>query len=309
MLRRKHRPASVLGSRRLGIEPLERRALLSGTPIHVDTFEDVSDPGDGLTSLREAIVEAADHAGDDRILLPKGHYGLEQGQLEINDPSGKLTIESGGAVIDAQGSSRVMYVSGAETDLRLEGLTITGGVIANDPAVDFGGGIFNDGGTVTVKNSRITGNLSNEGGGILNGGGGTLVLNNSVVSDNRAEADVFLRGNGGGIITDGIFGGTHEVTLINSRVTDNEAGNDGGGLWIGARDTVTLTNSRVTENEAANDGGGIFSGGSLTLRRSRVNENEAGNVGGGVLNAVGASLIRDKQSEVKDNDPDDIHFA
>src|SRR5262245_31199487 len=105
---------------RPALERLEDRTVPA--TILVNTFADVVDPSDGLTSLREAIALAADpatHAGDDTIVLPHeiggvaGTYALSPGLLIINDATGKLTILSDGgpATIDARGANRVFYVS------------------------------------------------------------------------------------------------------------------------------------------------------------------------------------------------------
>src|SRR5687768_13142257 len=118
-------------------ETLERRALLSATVTTVDTYADVTDPADGRTSLREAIAAAATRTGDDTITLPAGTYPLAQGQLHINDTSGRLTIrsEGGAATVDAGQlapgpDSRAFYLA-FMSDVELEGLTITGGRVIN----------------------------------------------------------------------------------------------------------------------------------------------------------------------------------
>ena len=52
---------------------------------------------------------------------------------------------------------------------------------------DSGGGIRNDGGTVTVSNSTFSGNSAGYGsGGIDNDGGGTVTVSNSTFSGNSA---------------------------------------------------------------------------------------------------------------------------
>ena len=70
------------------IEGLEARVLLSGTPIVVDTFNDITDANDGYTSLREAITQAAVDAGDDVIHLQAGTYALTGGFCGTNPPLG-----------------------------------------------------------------------------------------------------------------------------------------------------------------------------------------------------------------------------
>lgn len=88
---------------RLAVETLEDRTVLA--PIAVTTFADVV-ADDDLTSLREAVAEAAVVPGDDQIHVPAGEYDLDLGQLSIDDTTGRLTIKGVGGVatIDAQGA-------------------------------------------------------------------------------------------------------------------------------------------------------------------------------------------------------------
>ncbi len=58
--------------------------------VTVDTEQDIVDPGDSLTSLREAIEIANSQAGADRIVFDFGHEGpatiqLVQGELELTE--------------------------------------------------------------------------------------------------------------------------------------------------------------------------------------------------------------------------------
>ena len=312
MLRKNRRPTNF----RLGTEKLEVRAVLSGVPIHVDTFSDVIDPNDDVTSLREAIVLAVSTDHDDLILLPAGQYDLELGELQIVDAPGKLVIQSSGATIDAHDQGfRVLGVSGSETEVELNGLTITGG---RDTAADgsgLGGGILNDGSRLTINNSLVTGNVSNDGGGIQNRDGGVLLLENSVVSNNRSEDSVINHGNGGGIMN---LRGT--LIVMNSQVNDNVADRNtaappfftgalGGGIVsigsgvAGVVHSTTIINSSLSGNSADGGGGGIAIGslgassGTLTVINSTITDNTAAELdpvpdgprlerGGGIL-AVG----------------------
>ena len=64
--------------------------LASAPIITVDTFADIDDPNDGLTSLREALVLAAANPGDDIVQLPFGTYNMDYnlGAFAIDDSSG-----------------------------------------------------------------------------------------------------------------------------------------------------------------------------------------------------------------------------
>src|SRR5262249_20356751 len=153
------------------LEALEDRTVPAN--IMVNTFADVV-AADGLTSLREAIAQAATSPGADTIKLPAGEYDLNLGQLTINDASGAVTIKGidGVATIDAQGASRVIEIAAVST-AAFRDLTLTGGHGVG--YVDYfvyplGGGIFNSG-TLTLQGCTVSGNSGiflALGGGIFN---------------------------------------------------------------------------------------------------------------------------------------------
>jgi predicted outer membrane repeat protein len=106
------------------------------------------------------------------------------------------------------------------------------------------------------------------GGGILNMG--TLSVTNSTISGN----------NGTGI--NNWFEAT--LTLANTTVSDNTAGEAGGGIYnVG---TLTVTNSTVSGNTARAGGGGIWSQGPLTMTDSAVSGNTSRPGAGGLFLAA-----------------------
>jgi hypothetical protein len=259
--RRTRRP-TVLHRCRPGLECLEDR--VTPATILVDTFADVVNPNDGLTSLREAIALAADpasHPGEDNIVLPHEiggvarPYGLTLGQLTIDDPTGKLTIASVGdlTTIYPQVATRVFGVEFG-TEAEFIGLNIAGGQSFSEGEDGLG---------------RWTG------GGIANGG--TLTVRYSTLSHNYAGT------RGGGIWNSGT------LTVTASTLSDNTADFDGGGIWN--RGTLTVTASTLSDNSAASyDGGGIWNRGTLTVTGSDLNDNSADNGGGGIWNELGTLM-------------------
>jgi hypothetical protein len=265
----------------LTLERLEDRTVPATIPVN--TFADVVDANDGLTSLREAITLAADattHAGDDAIVLPHeiggvaGTYALSLGELAIDDATGKLTIMSDGgpATIDAQGASGVFEVF-AGSEVVFQGLTITGG------SADSGGGLYN-GGKATLTASTLSGNSAPRGGGIFNTGAATLTVTGSTLCDNKA-------GTGGGLFNDG-----GQATLTDSTVSGNSItgfGPGGGILNFGAA-TLTVTGSTLSHNSATlGAGGGIWNDATATFTASTLSDNSATR-GGGIFNVGGATL-------------------
>ena len=160
-------------------------------------------------------------------------------------------------VLDGDQAGRVLTINGGTTTLR----------------------------DLTVRNGRTTGRgLANIGGGIYVGS--AAILDTVLVTDNSADPDNF----GGGIEAD--FHSS--VTLIDSTVRGNTAGNSGGIDMFSSK--VSLINSTVKGNTATGatiDGclfdvihscaGGIWNyHGTLSLQDSTVKDNFADYRGGGL---------------------------
>jgi hypothetical protein len=119
-------------------------------------------------------------------------------------------------------------------------LSITSTAITGNGAGPYGngGGIYNNHGTVTVLNSTLSGNGSNEGGGIENLG--TLTLDNSTVRGNTVGAWFDDPGFVGGILNDG------QAVLTNCTVSGNSAHFAGGiatGGTLQTRNTIIAGNT------------------------------------------------------------------
>ncbi|MCP4543245.1 MAG: SUMF1/EgtB/PvdO family nonheme iron enzyme [Chloroflexi bacterium] len=148
-----------------------------------------------------------------------------------------------------------------------------------------GGGIVNHG-TLTLKNSVVSDNASNDGAGICNWGALTLI--NSTVSDNTADGIAppgYESGDGGGIKC---ARGT--LTLIRSTISDNKSenttlhfnGGSGGGVIVHPDCTAVFTNTTISNNRAASIGGGVYNGGTLSLVNCTISDNRASDECGGV---------------------------
>lgn len=171
-----------------------------------------------------------------------------------------------------------------------------------DDATNGGGGLFNDGGTLTVVNSTIEGNgalgASGSGGGIFSGGG-RLTVRDTALEDNaanRAGGGVEITGgtlsstgnsysgnmagdapgNGGAIHASGM--GT-SVAVRGDLFASNDAANQGGGLWVGDGVAATVTGSIFVGNTADGMGGGgalyAQADGDLTVNGTLFAANEA----------------------------------
>lgn len=109
---------------------------------------------------------------------------------------------------------------------------------------------------------------------------GDLTLTDTTLSGGYAWYDLGAShppnaSNGGGILSVG------RLTISGSRIVDNKAQQDGGGVAVLAGEAF-IEDSDISSNYAG-DGGGFVNQGQLTLRRSVVSDNR-GYVGGGILN-------------------------
>jgi hypothetical protein len=120
--------------------------------------------------------------------------------------------------------------------------------------------------------------------GIYNNGGYVTILN-STLTGNSAGQDA----DGGGISI-GSFKTPGGVTVINSTISGNSAPGGGGGIGI-SYGGVTLVNSTISGNSAGDVGGGIanFSGG-VQATNSTISGNSAGKIGGGIFSSGGVQL-------------------
>jgi CSLREA domain-containing protein len=258
--------------------------LLTSQPVSAATFTvtKTADTDDGVCdadcSLREAITAANAAAGDDTITFATSANGTITLAAELPSLSSNITIDGNGAantVLSGGNAFRLFFVASGAT------VTIQDVTIANGRSSDSGGGIRNDGGTLTVTDSTFSSNTADfggGGGGIFNASGGTLTVTDSAFSANSANF-------GGGI---GNVGGT--ATVTDSSFSSNSAV-DGGGIANSSFGTLTVTNSSFSGNSANDDGGGIANSsfGTLTVTNSTFSGNSAngtsGNTsGGGILN-------------------------
>lgn len=186
-----------------------------------------------------------------------------------------FSTQSGLSAIDGQGARRGMYVNGGLI------VTVDGFMIQNGQNGGGGGGIFSSATILTLNDSLVTNNKVDcgfscdvYGGGIYNNSG-TMIINNTTISHNTAD------GPGGGLFN---YGGV--LTLNNSVLFSNAAGANywGGGMY--GNGTMILNNSTVSGNTVIDgSGGGVFAWQNgptaLSLNNSTVTGNMA-SLGGGI---------------------------
>jgi hypothetical protein len=266
------------------LEALEDRCLPS-------TVMNLNDSGPG--SLRDAIASTPSGGTVDFQPGLSGTLPLTSGELAIGKD---LTIAGPGAgVLTVSGSHawRVFDIAGAFT-VGIAGLTVADGVA---PGPDYrGGGIYNNGGTLTVTDSTLSGNAARKltlpgggsGGAIYNGG--TLTVTDSTLSGNTVFAAVSGISFGGCIYN----GGT--LTVTDSTLSGNHADGPfsglGGCIYNGG--TMTVTASTLSGNSVHfGYGGGIYNAGTVTVTASTLYFNTAadeGGFGGCINNAFGGTM-------------------
>jgi hypothetical protein len=139
-------------------------------------------------------------------------------------------------------------------------IAAVGCVFDSNVAAGNGGGVYNNGSTLTIDRSTVTGNSALSGGGIFNRSG-TITATNDLVYLNTAT-------NGGGISNDATLG-VATLTLNNCTVSSNTVSGTGaaGSQIYNARQsaTATISNSTIVSNNVAVN----FSGGAV------YNDNDA----------------------------------
>nr|BAL54672.1 polymorphic outer membrane protein [uncultured Acetothermia bacterium] len=294
--------------------------VLWGSPALANTITvapgAVASANDGICSLVEAIyaanwdtavVDCPAGSGADIIeLASSSTYTMtfyvdgDEGLNGLPSITSQITINGNGATIERSSSLTCDLdgrVAGAEEfrifrvsstgNLTLNSVTLKNGCADGDNPGSYysirGGGIFNNGGLVTINNSTLSGNFALMGGGGIYNHNGTISINNSTISGNSTA--VGLDG-GGGIYSDGT------VTVTNSTISGNHANNRGGGI----SGSVTIINSTISGNQATNnsEGGGI-AGGSVRIVNSTISDNHANQGGasapGSPLSSIALSLI------------------
>lgn len=277
------------------------------------------DPNATADTLRAAVnsanILAAQNGADegpDVIVLGPGTYTLSDpntssapdngtaGELYVTDPN--LTIIGAGAgqtiIQAAPGFDDRIFGVAPGGGLHLQGVTITGGdatINTYDPNSGPGGGIYNDGGTLTLDNVDVTGNTANAGGGGIAITGGNTTLTNTTVSNNSAISNPNFASSGGGLnVVDGFINGKNApayITIQDSTFSGNTASDRGGAIASVA--TLCVMASSFNDNSAAGGGGAILNEGSATVVGSTFTGNSTPNGGGGILDESGATTATD----------------
>ncbi len=169
-------------------------------------------------------------------------------------------------------------------------LTVTGVTITNGRSLSLGGGIQN-GGRLTVSNSKITRNRASNGGGVANLGGARASISTTLLSQNTTAAV-----GGGGIIN---FG---QLTVFHGNILSNFAAINGGGVNTQPGGVSNINQTSVAQNTSGGQGGGLSNLGTTNLNGSQVRRNTGSNGGGIASSNANVNLVT---TIVRDNTPND----
>ncbi|HXG78677.1 MAG TPA: choice-of-anchor Q domain-containing protein, partial [Methyloceanibacter sp.] len=225
----------------------------------------VESPGGSGLSLREAIALANANEGADTITFDaslNGTIRLDGGDGQGGTIGGTFSITD---AVTIAGDGRILITG----DVNGDDITPIGDItdiFASQTAATLADNvrIFSANADLTLDGLVLTGGVTVfDGGAVFSNA--SVTLTNSTVSGNSA-------GNGGGVSA------ILDANIINSTISGNSALGEGGGINA---DTATLTNSTVRGNIAGDDGGGIWAN-TATLVNSTVSGNTADRDGGGM---------------------------
>src|SRR5262249_14251155 len=128
----------------------------------------------GAGSLQQAVLDAKGHPGADLIKFAGGLQGTitPASELSVTDD---LTIDGPGAgkiTVSGGNARRVFHASGATTDVAINRLTIANGLASVPAGPAFGGGLLNDGASVSLSKVILANNKAQSVGGYPGGRAG-----------------------------------------------------------------------------------------------------------------------------------------
>lgn len=251
--------------------------IVSGTPTPTPTpsqsaiVTNTLDSGPG--SLRQAVADVASGGSvtfsslfstPQTILLSSGEIRILK-NVNITGPGASLLTVSG------NNANRVFNIgqSSPGHTVAISGLTVANG---RAPDNDFGGGIEQNFGTLTLSDCAFTGNSAPEAstgiGGAIDFFDGVINISNCEIVDNSSTLS------GAGIAV------SNAVLNLSNTTVDGNDSSSGGGLHIVGGSAV-INGSTFSNNHAGNAGGAIFAQNcGLTVTNSTISANTADLVSG-----------------------------
>ena len=236
------------------------------------------------------------------VITVKGKLTIEDSQytkervsgISYEDPTDNSSIIiNGGIIKGGSGTSLTdkkvgggVYVNGGE--LTINGGSIACNIIDEDNKNGYGGGVYVDeGGKLTINGGSIVGNVSDIRGGGVCVCDGTVVMNGGTITGNRNRhynKPFKIVGDGGGVYMDGSSDNTTLFTMNGGTIGRNAA-EHGGGVYV-KKGSFNMEGGTIEYNKAKEGhGGGVHLAVSGTFNmknEAKITGNIAGGSGGGV---------------------------
>lgn len=227
----------------------------------VSTVDDIVDPNDGATSLREAIAyaittgysvtfDAALNGAAIKVNKNSGTFELDENQtLTILGNGSDNTIIDGGWDEESSNTGVQLFkVNAATASLTIKDVTLQHGNAGTN-----GGGAIENKGSIFLTDCQLTDNRASSGGAISSSGDLTAI--NCVLTENVSSSEggaIAIMGNSpvGRVLR--LAADSRTALLINTTITGNHA-ESGGGLAIGESATATILNSIIAGNTVGDD--------------------------------------------------------
>lgn len=269
-----------------------------------DSGGGVSVSGATLT-INEGVVSGnkVDSRGAGVYIYSSGTCVINGGEITSNVPKDDATELSGGGVYMADGnftmtggtiSKNQSHKGGGIYVYNCTKLDFSNGTISYNTATGHGGGIYVNTGTgIGFSDGEVSHNEAVEGGGLFADGGTITISGGDIVSNSGQR--------GGGIR----LKGTADLTFTGGNVSNNSTDYEGGGIYTTGTPVCTFQNGNVSGNSSLIGGGICNNGGVLSFIGGNIVGNVA-RCGGGVFltgsdseMTFGNGLIRNNVAEDK----------
>ena len=243
-------------------------AAVSGTTI---TLLKDADTANTLNVMCDVTLDLSGHA----LSMASGVQGSV-----ISVASGFNFTLQDSPCTDKKHTNHTHTITVGEDTVSISGGLITGG------SAERGGGIYTDGGNVTMSGGTIAGNTASQNGGGVCVDGGTFTMTGGEISNNTATGR-----EGGGVYV--YSSGTFNMQAAADGTTPTISGNTsfwGGGVFVTGSDTTfTMSGGEISSNTATTYGGGVYveNYGTFTMSGGTIGGDEAAEAnsaaeGGGV---------------------------